>query len=311
MEINFKDEIYPKQLRKINNPPKRLEILGNQELLNQKGIAIIGSRTCTEYGKNMAIKFAKQLSKYGLTIISGMATGVDSYAHIGALEVKGKTIAVLPCGLNKIYPEENKELYQKILTSGGLVVSEYRENTEANSKRFLERNRIVSGLAIGTLVIEGAFRSGTSVTAKITKENNKPIFCIPSSLENSKGFTPNKLIQEGNILVMSAEDIVDNFPQYKFTKQKSRKRIYKGIIENNKNEKREKQNLDKKEIKNSNKNVNIEYLDIYELITEEPQHINDIIRKSKIDINEVNYKLMMLELEGNIIAMPGKFFKKG
>lgn len=320
-EINFNDELYPKQLKNIKNPPKKIYALGNIKLLQEKSIAIIGSRGCTQYGKQMAIKFAKELRKWNITIVSGMALGVDSYAHLGTLEANGNTIAVLPCGLNKIYPQENEELFTRILELGGLVITEYGENVEANSKKFLERNRIVSGLAIGTLVIEGAYRSGTSVTAKITKENNKPVFCVPSSLENNKGYTPNKLIQEGNYLVMCGEDIVDKFPQFDFKKRKnirskkikieSLEKKKKENKESKKNKENKRNNTTEKISESLSKEVNKEYIDVYKLVTYEPIHINDIVRKSPLDINEINYKLMMLELEGNILALPGKYFKRG
>ena len=165
MKIDIEDRGYPEQLRKIHNPPKQLYLKGNMKLLSTTGIAIIGSRSCTKYGEKMARKFSEELSLHGLTIISGMAKGIDSFAHIGSIETTGNTIAVIPSGFNNIYPKENIELYNEILNNNGLVITEYEEKEEATSKRFLERNRIVSGLAIGTLVIEGGFRSGTSVTA--------------------------------------------------------------------------------------------------------------------------------------------------
>ena len=127
----------------------------------------------------MTKKFTKELSLYGLTIVSGMAEGIDSFAHTTALETQGKTIAVLPCGFNKIFPKSNIKLYQQILENDGLVISEYEEDQEKTYKSLLERNRIVAGLSIGTLVVEGGYRSGTSVTARKTKELRKNVFCIP------------------------------------------------------------------------------------------------------------------------------------
>ena len=154
-EINIENKSYPNQLKNLKKPPQKLYVEGNIELLNTPGIAIIGTRKPTEYGKKIAKKFAKELSLYGLTITSGMAEGVDSLAHFASLEVEGKTIAVLPSGLKNIFPKSNKDLYNSIIENDGLVISEYEENEEANYKNFLERNRIVAGLGIGTLVIEG------------------------------------------------------------------------------------------------------------------------------------------------------------
>lgn len=249
--------------------------------MKNPAIAIIGSRNCTQYGKEMAIKFARELSQYGLTIISGMAIGVDSYAHKGALEANGSTIAVLPSGLKNIYPKENIELFTKIINSNGLVISEYNDNFFATSESFLERNRIVSGLSIGVLVVEGAYRSGTSVTARITMQNNKPVFCIPSSLKNPKGYTTNQLIRTGGILVTSAEDIISEYSY-----------------------------LNLQKVKSETKEVKAEYREIYDLISEEPIYIEEIIQKTKMKLNEINYQLMMLELEGYIVSLPGKNFKR-
>ena len=287
IKITLEDNNYPEQLRKIDNPPKQLYLKGNIKLLDVPGIAIIGSRECTKYGEKMAKKFSKELSLYGLTIISGMAKGIDSFAHIGCIEGAGNTIAVLPSGLNNIYPQENKKLFKDILENGGLIVTEYEENEEADSKKFLERNRIVSGLAIGTLVVEGGHRSGTSVTAKLTKKQEKNIFCIPSSLENKKGITPNKLIKEGAFLVTEVEDIISKYPELE---------------------------LKKKSVKESKKEVlvNEEFKEIYNgLDGENAIHINEIAKKLNLSVNEVSYKLMMMELEDLVVSLPGNNYKMG
>ena len=146
VKIKIGDEIYPEQLRKIKNPPKQLYLKGNIELLKQNCIAIIGSRSCTKNGENLTKKFASELSGQGLTIVSGMAKGIDAIVHRKTIDENGKTIAVLGSGLNYIFPKENEGLYYDILKSGGLIISEYSPNVEPNSKMFLERNRIVSGI---------------------------------------------------------------------------------------------------------------------------------------------------------------------
>lgn len=287
MKIDINNSNYPKQLKKINNPPNQLYLKGNIELLETPGIAIIGSRKCTEYGEKMADKFSSELSLYGLTIISGMAEGIDSFAHMGSIKTTGNTIAVLPSGLNKIYPEKNINLYKQILENNGLILTEYEEDEKADSKKFLERNRIVSGLAIGTLVVEGGHRSGTSVTANLTKKQGKNIFCIPSSLENPKGITPNKLIKEQAFLVTEVEDIISKYPELNLKKQK----------------------IKKEKIKDNT--IDDEYRRIYNILNKEkPIHINEIVKKLKLDVNEVNYKLMMLELEDKIVSLPGNNYKK-
>ena len=218
--IEYADIIYPEKLRELKNPPSRLYTCGNIKLLNKKGISIVGSRSNTQYGEKMCIEFTKNLTEYNLIIISGLAIGIDSIAHKTCLKYSGKTIAVLPCGLNNIYPKQNIELAKKIIKDGGLLITEYDDNIEADSKKFLERNRIVAGLGMGTLVVEGGYRSGTSVTAKITQELNKPVFCIPSSIENKKGFITNKLIKNGANLVTNVEDILNYFDNIKFKRKR-------------------------------------------------------------------------------------------
>ena len=280
--IEYVDELYPVKLKEIKNPPSRLYVKGNINLLNSIGIAIIGSRTNTQYGEKMCKTFTKKLIEYEFTIISGLAIGIDSIAHKTCLKYSGGTIAVLPCGLDNIYPKQNKKLFDEILENNGLIITEYEKHVKAESKKFLERNRIVAGLGIGTLVIEAGYRSGTSVTARYTKNLNKPVFCIPSSLENTKGIVSNKLIQNGSKLVTKIEDILIEFPQIKFKK---------------------------KLLSKSKKQVPMELEKIYKCLEKEPININEIIRKSKISVQEVNYKLMLLQLENLIEELPGQVYR--
>lgn len=160
---------------------------GNKEILNSKSISIIGSRACSEEGRKIARIFARDISYQNLTIVSGMAVGIDTAAHIGTLDAGGHTIAVLGCGFKNIFPPQNTQLFHRIIKNGGAVISEYSPNTPAKSQFFLERNRIVSGLSIGILVIEAAYRSGTSVTAAIAKRQNKKVFCVPHEMDNYHG----------------------------------------------------------------------------------------------------------------------------
>ena len=280
--IEYCDKLYPSKLREIKNPPTRLYAKGNIELLNNIGLAIIGSRTNTQYGEKMCKTFTKKLVEYDFTIISGLAVGIDSIAHKTCLRYSGKTIAVLPCGLDNIYPKQNKKLFDEILENNGLVITEYENNVKAESKKFLERNRIVAGLGIGTLVIEAGYRSGTSVTARYTKNLNKPVFCIPSSLENIKGLGTNELIKKESKLVTKIEDILKEYPQIDFKK--------KTLIKNEKNIPKE---LEK----------------VYKYIEKEPININEIIRKTKMSVQDVSYKLMLLQLENLIEELPGQVYK--
>ena len=205
--IEYASEKYPERLRYIENPPSRLYALGNIKILNELGIAVVGSRTNTQYGERMCKRFTKNLVEYNINIISGLAYGIDSIAHETCLKNSGKTIAVLPSGLKNICRATNKNLIMPILKNNGVIISEYESSTSADSAKFLERNRIVAGLSAGTLVIEAGYRSGTRVTARFTTENERPLFFIPSSLENIKGKTTNELIQQGAKLVTCVEDI--------------------------------------------------------------------------------------------------------
>ena len=280
--IEYADKIYPNRLKEIKNPPSRLYVKGNIELLNSIGIAIVGSRTNTQYGEKMCKTFTKKLVEYEFSIISGLALGIDAIAHRTCIKYLGKTIAVLPCGFDNIYPKQNKKLIDEILENKGLIITEYEKDVKAESKKFLERNRIVAGLGIGTLVIEAGYRSGTSVTARYTKNLNKPVFCVPSSLENPKGLVTNELIKNGSKLVTKVEDILIEYPQIKF-----RKKLLK---------KREKQ-------------VPKELEKIYKCIKNEPANINQIVRKTKMTVQDISYKIMLLELENLIEELPGQVYR--
>lgn len=319
MRVSLEDEEFPPQLRKIKDPPNCLYCKGNITLLQKIGIAIIGSRSCSDYGRRMAIKFSKDLCEYGITIISGMAIGIDSFAHKGALEVGGETIAVLPSGLNNIYPKQNVDLYNEILKKNGLIITEYEDDVEADSKKFLERNRIVSGLSIGILVVEGGIVSGTSVTARLAKEQGKEIFCIPSSLENNKGIIPNKLIKNGANLVTDVEDIINKFEAFDFKKIISEnKNINCGykVSNDNKNRKNKietKKVNDAKVVSNINvnkKQIDKQFEDIYNLLEKnECMNIEEINLLLNLNIKDISSKLLLMELNDLVVSLPGKNYK--
>lgn len=281
--VKFENEKYPETLKNISNPPEQLYVLGNIENLKLDGIAIIGSRSCSDRGKEIAYEYAYKLSKLGFTIISGMAKGIDAEAHIGALDAGGKTIAVLGGGFNHIFPKENAELFKRIIENNGTVISEYNPSTYYSSKRFIERNRIVSGLSKGVLVVEAKYRSGTSITADFAKRQEKEVFCIAHSLDDNTGEGTNRLIKNGAHLVTELSDITDVFG-------------YQESINT--------------EIHKPKKNVPEEYLKIYKCIEENINTVNEIIKKLKINITEVNYKLTMMELENLILKDNGKFYIK-
>lgn len=282
--IKIKDKKYPDNLKGISKPPKQLYVLGNESILNEKSIAIIGSRVCTDEGKKLAEYFAKELSKNGICIISGMAKGIDTSAHIGALKAGGKTIAVLGAGFNHIFPKENKELFSEIIKNDGAVIAEYSENVKPKAEGFAQRNRIVSGLSMGVLIIEAKHRSGTAITANFARSQGRKIFCIPHSLEQKEGIGTNRQIKKGAKLVTTPEEII-----------KELNIQTKKIIEN-------------KEKTIEIEDVAKEYMPIYKLISEKPINVDELCKKTKMEISKMNYILTMLELEGYINQLPGKFF---
>ena len=323
LKITQKDDIYPNSLRKIKNPPKQLYVEGNVDLLNANIISIIGSRSCTENGIKLATKFAKGLSKQDIVIASGMAIGIDSAAHRGTLKAKGKTIAVLGSGFNNIFPKENINLYNEIIKNNGLVITEYEPNIEPSSNRFLERNRIVSGLSIGILVVEAAHRSGTSVTARLATEQEKKVFVLPHEIGDIHGVGTNRLIRNGAILVTSPRDIIEEFDflEYKELKINKTNSINKSKRKNNRqNKKRNVDDKDKKskdkEIKTQScnntekilkKKVKKEYQVIYDLIFDGINSIDELCKKTGLKVKDINNMLFMLEIEGNIIKTSGGY----
>lgn len=284
--IELENEKYPEKLRNIQKPPKQLYVLGDENILNTKSVAIIGSRVCTPEGAKLAENFAKELSKKGICIISGMARGIDTSAHIGALKTGGKTIAVLGSGFNHIFPAENIGLFSKIIENGGTVITEYKEDTKPSQNGFVQRNRIVSGLSDGVLIIEAKHRSGTAITASFARSQGKKIFCIPHGLEQREGIGTNRQIKMGAKLVTEAQEIIEELK------------------------------MEVKEIKNDEKNIEIlnvpeEYMPVYKYITENPINVDVICKKTKLEISKVNYLLTMMELEGYIEQLPGKNFIRG
>ena len=315
LKITQKDDIYPDNLRKIKNPPKQLYLEGNVDLLNANIISIIGSRSCTENGIKLATKFAKGLSKQGIVIASGMAVGIDSAAHRATLKAKGKTIAVLGSGFNNIFPKENIKLYHEIIKNNGLVITEYEPNIEPSSNRFLERNRIVSGLSIGILVVEAAHRSGTSVTARLATEQEKKVFVLPHEIDDIHGIGTNRLIRNGAILVTSPREIIEEFEflEYKELKINNTNSINKSKRKNNRQNK--KRNVDDKYKKSKNKeiktqscnNTKTEYQEVYDLIFDGINSIDELCKKTGLKVKDINNMLFMLELEGNIIKTSGGY----
>lgn len=270
-EIKIEDKTYPNELRKIKNPPNKIYIKGNLELLNNTSVAIVGSRECTSYAFKQAYEFSKELSKNNICVISGLAEGVDTAAHLGAMHQIGKTIAVIGSGFNCIYPEENKILLGSIIKNDGLVITEYSLNEKPKPTNFPKRNRIMSGLSKGVLVVEAKNRSGTLITAKFAKEQNKKVFCIPSNIDSKNSIGTNDLIKQGAKLAINPKDILEE------------------IIE---------------------EETNDEYKDVYNVLNSYPMNINEIAKKAKLSMAETNQIITMLEIEGLIEKLPNNEFIK-
>jgi DNA processing protein len=205
------DPRYPEPLREIYDPPVALYALGRVELLESVMLAIVGSRHATAYGKAVAQKLASELCEAGITIVSGMARGIDSSAHEAALNAGGGTVAVFGSGLDVIYPTENRKLAARIALEG-LLVTEYPFGAPAYPANFPVRNRIVSGLSVGVVVVEGAQYSGSAITARLATDQGREVFAVPGNITSSMSYGPNLLIRQGAHLVLQSSDILDDLP---------------------------------------------------------------------------------------------------
>lgn len=270
--IKKESKEYPASLLQIQNPPKQIYVEGDITLLQKDSIAIVGTRKCTDYGKKYTQKFAKELAKENICVVSGLASGIDTIAHAYSMAEIGKTIAVIGSGFDNIYPKENIYLYHQILENGGCIVSEYPPEEPVNKAYFPKRNRMISGLAMGVLVIEGRYRSGSMITARYAINQNKPLFCIPNKINEPAGYIPNLFIQNGAYLVTNPQDILEFY----------------GLLE---------QNNEKEIAKN--------YLDIYQVIGDIPISINEISKLTGKQLPEISEALLNMELEGLIQNLPG------
>ncbi|TCT16413.1 DNA processing protein [Natranaerovirga pectinivora] len=282
--ITIDDKEYPPQLKNIYDPPFGIYnkgILPNEKKLK---IAIVGARKCTSYGKEMAKYFARELANLGVEVISGLARGIDAYAHQGAIEGKGKTYSVLGNGLNICYPQENISLFMEVEKQGG-IISEYNLDVKPNPSHFPLRNRIISGLSDGILVIEAAKKSGSLITAEISLEQGREVFALPGRITDKLSEGTNEIIKMGGKMVTSIEDILEEFqyimPKYERIEEK---------IEN--------------KLKLLDKNEKM----VYACLSLEPKYIDEIANELKIEIQKVNHLLFILEIKGLIKQLPNKYF---
>jgi DNA processing protein len=206
------EEAYPERLREIYDPPSALWIRGDVSQLARPGIAVVGTRQPSPYGAGMAELLSRDLANRRMVILSGMARGVDTAAHKGAIEAGGRTVAVWGTGIDVIYPKENKKLAEQIVATGGTIVSEYPLGTFPAPQNFPIRNRILSGMSVGVLVIEAAEYSGTRITARCAMEQNRDVYAVPGNVTNKNAWGPNTLIKQGAKLTATWEDIWEDLP---------------------------------------------------------------------------------------------------
>ena len=281
--ITWQDDLYPKILKEIYNPPFILYYKGNISLLNETCLAIVGTRKITGYGQQILPKIAEPLINHGITIVSGLALGIDALAHKTALENNGKTIAVLGSGLDNIYPAKNQCLAQKIIDQG-LVISEYSPEAKPLKYHFPYRNRIISGLSLGTIVIEGTKDSGSLITAKYALDQNREIFAVPGNILASTSEGTNKLIKMGARPITSADDILESLNIAQIRQFNEAKKV----IPENKEEKI-----------------------ILEILSTEPMHINEIIKKSGLNTQVINSTLSIMEIKGKVKNLGGNNYVIG
>ena len=303
--LTFDDDEYPDNLKQIDDAPPLLYVLGRSDILNSElSLAIVGSRNASINGRKTASRIAYDLTNYGVTIISGMARGIDSAAHKGAMyaqQQKGTTIAVLGTGVDVPYPKENSALYEQILQNGA-IVSEFPLETQPQATNFPRRNRIVSALSKGTLIVEAATNSGSLITARLALEQGKDIFAIPGAPNDERASGPNKLIKEGAVLVENAEDILS------VLSSSCQKKIKKesAFSLNNFAEKNEfVSSLKTKKTDTELCAESEEKTKIIDYISFDGVYVDEVIRACGEDASLVALELLELEMSGVIIRLPG------
>lgn len=283
--ITLEDEEYPLNLKSIWAAPPILYVKGCFKEDDRLSISLVGTRSASHYGRKMADKFAKDLVRYGLTVVSGLARGIDTYSHLGAISANGRTIAVLGCGVDVIYPPENKGLSEQIVQHGA-VVSEFPMGTIPESFNFPRRNRIISGLSLGTVVIEASIRSGALITTNYAIEQGREVFAVPGGIDSRLSAGNHHLIKEGAKLVTCIEDIIEEIGLLIGT-------LRQPLVT---------------EVKKDNDELIDTEKRIYSLVQNEPQYIDYFIYNSGMSAGQVASILLQLELKGFVRQLPGKMF---
>jgi DNA processing protein len=285
--ITAESPLYPRQLREIHSPPIVLYVWGEVTERDQHAIGVIGSRRTTHYGSESAKKLSYQLAYAGLTVISGLARGIDTAAHQGALAAKGRTIAVIGSGLSKLYPPENAALADKIRSGNGAIVSEFSMEIEPDRQTFPMRNRIISGWSHGILVVEAGLNSGALITAAQALEQGRAVYAVPGHINAPSAHGSNRLIQQGAKLVIDANDILDDMNILLPEAKPAPEALVRPLPALSDDERR-----------------------VYEAIRETETSIDDIATNSNLPSGSVSSTLLRLELKRLVKQLPGKFFVK-
>jgi DNA processing protein len=296
--ISLSDPEYPARLKEIYDPPVILFVKGSVEVLAQPGIAMVGTRHPTPYGSGMAERLSTDLAARGLVIISGMARGIDSASHRGAIAAKGKTVAVLGTGIDVMYPKENTRLAEQIVALGGALISEFPTGTFPAPQNFPIRNRIISGMSAGVLVVEAAEYSGTRITSRCALEQNRDVYAVPGNVTNKNSWGPNTLIKQGAKLVATWEDVWEELP--------TDVQVALSSMQNESPEP-ETASLFPDEVTSPHEKKILRLLK-----ADESTHIDQLVEllESEMSSSEIFAALFELELNGKVRQLPGKNFVK-
>jgi DNA processing protein len=291
--LNWTEPEYPQSLLQIYDPPVLLYVRGDPQVLNLPSLSIVGTRKPTLYGTQMAERLGRELAARGLVIVSGMARGIDALGHQGAMAANGRAIGVLGTGIDVCYPKENKKLYERVLQRGA-IISEFPLKTHPAPENFPVRNRIVAGMPLGVVVVEGAQYSGSLITARLAMEFGREVFGVPGNVTQPVSFAPNLLIKQGAKLVTCGEDVLEELPTP----------VRAALVQAEQPEAEQRNLLAAEGLNAAEKRV-------YDLLsTEEPRHIDDIVERSGLNSSEVLATLFDLEMKGIVRQMPGKRFSK-
>jgi len=291
--LNWTEPEYPQTLLQIYDPPVLLYVRGDTQVLNLPSLSIVGTRKPTLYGTQMAQRLGRELAARGLVIVSGLARGIDAIGHQGALDANGRAIGVLGTGIDLCYPKENKKLYEKVLERGA-IISEFPLKTHPAPENFPVRNRIVAGMPLGVVVVEGAQYSGSLITSRLAMEFGREVFGVPGNVTQPVSFAPNLLIKQGAKLVTCGEDVIEELPTP----------VRAALVKAEQPEAEQRNLLAAAALNGSQKKL-------YELLSaEEPMHIDDIVERSGLNSSEVLATLFDLEMKGIVRQSPGKRFSK-